>query len=142
MTISSPAPARTQENSARPHTTMRNLARLINPLVVRFAGTRLMPLYGVIEHVGRRSGKHFHTPVVVRATPDGFTVPMPYGEATDWYRNICAASGCVIRWKGRDYQVSDPQLVDKPAQNAPEFGSMRAMLSRVGIDHAVRLRRV
>ena len=40
MTISSPAPARTQENSARPHTTMRNLARLINPLVVRFAGTQ------------------------------------------------------------------------------------------------------
>jgi hypothetical protein len=57
-------------------------ARLLNSLVLRFAGTRFFPLYGVIEHRGRRSGRIFHTPVVVRPLADGFVVPMPWGERT------------------------------------------------------------
>ncbi|MBV9597097.1 MAG: hypothetical protein JOZ87_09540 [Chloroflexi bacterium] len=59
--------------------------RLFNKPVLRLAGTRWMPLYGVLEHRGRRSGTLFRTPVVVRPTPDGFVVPMPWGETTDWY---------------------------------------------------------
>ena len=54
--------------------------RLFNPLALELAGTRLLPLYGVLEHRGRRSGKTFRTPVVVRPTADGFVVPMPWGE--------------------------------------------------------------
>jgi hypothetical protein len=58
-------------------------ARVFNSLVLLFAGTRFFPLYGVIEHRGRRSGRIFHTPVVVRPVADGFVVPMPWGERTD-----------------------------------------------------------
>jgi hypothetical protein len=32
-------------------------ARLLNSVVLRFAGTPLVPLYGVIEHRGHRSGQ-------------------------------------------------------------------------------------
>src|SRR5262245_47805752 len=81
----------------------RSLTRLFNPLVLLLAGTPFLPLYGVITHHGRRSGRTFRTPVVVRPTADGFVVPMPWGERTDWYRNVRAAGACVIRWKGRDY---------------------------------------
>src|SRR6478672_10189303 len=88
---------------------IRAAAKLFNPLVLAFAGTRLMPLYGVLEHRGRRSGKTFHTPVVVRPISDGFLVPMPWGETTDWYRNVRAAGECVIRWKGRDYRMAQPE---------------------------------
>ena len=58
-------------------------ARLFNSLLSRFAGRRFFPLYGVIEHRGRRSGRIFHTVVVVRPVAEGFVVPMPWGERTD-----------------------------------------------------------
>jgi deazaflavin-dependent oxidoreductase (nitroreductase family) len=120
---------------------MRSAARFFNVFISRFAGTRWMPLYGVITHQGRRSGRVFHTPVVVRPTTDGFMVPMPWGEGTDWFRNVRAAGGCVIRWKGRDYHVEQPEVLDL-AQAAAAFGAFqRRMMARFGIKQALRLRR-
>jgi deazaflavin-dependent oxidoreductase (nitroreductase family) len=121
---------------------IRGLGRVFNPLVLLLAGTRFLPLYGVIEHRGRRSGKVFHTPVVVRPTSDGFIVPMPWGEGTDWFRNVRKAGECVIRWKGRDYNLAQPEVLDAAsAAVTPAFSRpQRAMLSRLGINQALRLR--
>src|SRR5919197_4618359 len=114
-------------------------SRLFNPLVLLLAGTRLLPLYGVIEHRGRHSGKAYRTPVVVRPTGDGFMVPMPWGERTDWYRNVRAAGECVIRWKGREYPVVQPEVIDAAAA-ATAFGAFeRVFISRLGIEHCLRL---
>jgi deazaflavin-dependent oxidoreductase (nitroreductase family) len=99
-----------------------------------------MPLYGIITHRGRRSGKTFRTPVVVRPTPEGFVVPMPWGEGTDWCRNIRAAGGCVIRWKGRDYAMVEPSVVDV-SDVGPAFDAMqRRGMERFGIRHCLVLR--
>ena len=118
---------------------MRRAARIFNPVVNLLAGTRLLPLYGVIQHRGRRSGNTFRTPVVVRPAPDGFVVPMPWGEGTDWFRNVRAASGCVIRWKGRDYVMVDPEVLDTQAAQASFPPAMRAGMARFGIKQALRL---
>jgi len=113
---------------------------LFTRLVLRLAGGRLTPLYGVIEHRGRRSGEMFRTPVVARPTLDGFIVPMPLGEGTDWYRSVRAAGGCTIRWKGRDYPVGEPVVLSGDEARA-EFGRFQAaMMGRLGIEQAVRLR--
>jgi deazaflavin-dependent oxidoreductase (nitroreductase family) len=115
-------------------------ARIFNPLVLRLAGTRWLPLYGVIEHRGRRSGRVFHTPVVVRPIADAFIIPMPYGESTDWYRNVRAANGCRLLWNGRDYWLSDPQVVD-PARVEQAFSRFqRRLMPRLGIRQCLRLR--
>ena len=104
------------------------------------AGTPLFPLYGVIEHRGRRTGKLFRTPVVVRATGDGFVIPLPWGGRTDWCRNVRAAGGCVIRWKGRDYSLVRPELIDDPDAARAPFGTLqRAAMARIGISHCLRL---
>jgi deazaflavin-dependent oxidoreductase (nitroreductase family) len=133
-----PSPAGTAP--ARAPSIVRRATRLFNPLVLAGAGTRLLPLYGVIEHHGRRSGKIYHTPVVVRPTREGFIVPMPWGESTDWYRNVRAAGECVIRWKGRAYPVGPPELIDDPAAVRPSFGAFaRAAMTRFGIKQWVRL---
>src|SRR5439155_12386371 len=114
--------------------------RLFNPLVLALAGTRLLPLYGVIEHRGRRSGKAFRTPVVVRPTADGFVVPMPWGERTDWYRNVRAAGECVIRLKGRDFALVQPELVEAADPESAFSALLRALMTRLGITHGLRLR--
>jgi deazaflavin-dependent oxidoreductase (nitroreductase family) len=125
--------------NARPRNVVFSLGRIFNPVVMLLAGTRLLPLYGVIHHRGRRSGKQFRTPVVVRPTTGGFIVPMPWGETTDWYRNVRAAGGCTIRWKGRDYDLVDPQVLDTDSA-APDFdGFARAGMKRFGIKKVVRL---
>jgi deazaflavin-dependent oxidoreductase (nitroreductase family) len=110
-------------------------------LALLLAGTRFLPLYGVIEHRGRHTGKPFRTPVVVRPTGDGFVVPMPWGTRTDWYRNVRAAGACVIRWKGRDYPLVQPDVIADPAAAGARFGAFeRAMMPRLGITHFLRLR--
>jgi deazaflavin-dependent oxidoreductase (nitroreductase family) len=117
----------------------KTLTHLFNPLVMLLAGTRLLPLYGVIHHRGRKSGKPFTTPVVVRPTPDGFIVPMPWGEGTDWFRNVRAAGGCQIRWKGRDYTLVQPEVIDSATAGAA-FGSVqRGALARFGITQCLQL---
>jgi deazaflavin-dependent oxidoreductase (nitroreductase family) len=125
----------------RAHAAVRSAARVVNPLVLSLAGTRLLPLYGVLEHRGRRSGKAYRTPVVVRPTSDGFIVPMPWGESTDWYRNVRAAGECVIRWKGRGYRMVQPELIDEEAAARASFSAFeRTMMTRLGIEHWLRLR--
>jgi deazaflavin-dependent oxidoreductase (nitroreductase family) len=130
------APARRRTNP------ILGLSRLFNPVAMRLAGTPLLPLYGVIQHVGRRSRKVYRTPVVVRPTRDGFVVPMPWGEGTDWYRNVRAAGECVIRWRGREFVLSDPQVIDATsAAGLVDFNSIqRAGMRRFGIKQCLRLR--
>ena len=135
--MSTAAPAAKQ----RQHGTLLGATRLFNPVVLLLAGTRLLPLYGVLEHRGRRSGKTFRTPVVVRPTDDGFIVPMPWGERTDWYRNVRAAGECVIRWKGRDYALAEPEVMDAAAASGAFSAAQLKLMPRLGITQCLRLHR-
>src|SRR5258708_1484790 len=126
MTIANSAPAR------HPQSGMLSLSRVFNRVILPLAGTRLMPLYGILEHRGRKSGKTFRTPVVVRPTSDGFIVPMPWGEGTDWFRNVSAAGGCAIVWKGRPYQLSQPEVIDAADAGAAFGGLQRSAMQRFG----------
>ncbi len=62
--------------------------------------------------MGRRSGRKYATPVVAAATDEGFVIPLPYGENIDWLRNVLAAGGCTIDWRGESYEVTEPDIVD------------------------------
>ena len=119
-----------------------SLSHVFKPLVLRFAGTSIFPLYGVLEHRGRRSGTLFHTPVVVRPTHDGFVVPMPWGETTDWYRNVRAAGECRMRWKGRDYLLDRPEVLDTATARDEFSGFQRMAMKRLGIARSLRLHTV
>jgi deazaflavin-dependent oxidoreductase (nitroreductase family) len=121
---------------------LRKIVKVLNPLVLKLAGTRWLPLYGVIEHRGRSSGKVYHTPVVVRPARDGFIVPMPWGERTDWYRNVKAAGECGVRWKGRNYRMSRPELITADAARGSFSAFQRAVSARVGITHYLHLHRL
>jgi deazaflavin-dependent oxidoreductase (nitroreductase family) len=136
MTMSGEKPAA----APRSHGLVLSLTRLFNPLVVRLAGSRLLPIYGLLRHRGRRSGKDFRIPVIVQRTSDGFIVPMPWGESTDWYRNVRAAGACVIRWKGHDYSLVQPEVIDA-ARVKTGFGApARAFMNGLGISQCLRLR--
>ncbi|UPV73658.1 nitroreductase family deazaflavin-dependent oxidoreductase [Halorussus limi] len=102
--------------------------RVLNPFAMRFAGRPLSP-YGLVRHVGRRSGRRYDTPVLVSEVGDRFVVPLPYGTGTDWYRNVRAADECVVVYGGRAYRAECPRLVD-PAAVPEAFPAWQERLIR------------
>ena len=78
------------------------------------AGRRFFPLWAVVHHVGRKTGRALTMPVAVRATPELFIVVLPWGPGTNWARNVLAAGGCVVRWKGADHRTTRPEVVGRP----------------------------
>jgi deazaflavin-dependent oxidoreductase (nitroreductase family) len=87
------------------------LVKLTSPLARQLAGRRWLPLWAVVRHRGRRTGREYSIPVAVLVTPDTFVIGLPWGPDTNWAQNVLAAKGCTIRWKAVDYRVTDPQLV-------------------------------
>jgi deazaflavin-dependent oxidoreductase (nitroreductase family) len=90
-----------------------NLA-VTNRITGRFAGW--LPLFGIITHVGRKSGKLYHTPVNVFRTPDGFAIALTYSRESEWVKNVIAAAGCELQTGGRHYRLSDPTIVHDPTR--------------------------
>jgi deazaflavin-dependent oxidoreductase (nitroreductase family) len=87
--------------------------RFLNPVMLRMAGRRNW--YAArLEHVGRRSGRRYATPVVAQPVRAGFAVPLPYGTDVDWLRNLRAAGGGWLEVGGRRYPVTDPRVVATP----------------------------
>ena len=124
---------------------MRRLIALIShitsPVTVRIARSGIVPFWGVVEHRGRRSGKSYRTPVAIRSTPDGFVLPLPFGERVDWCRNLLAGGGGIVHWRGVDYAVVQPEIIDE-ASAARSFNAyMRVVLRAFRVKRAIRLRR-
>jgi deazaflavin-dependent oxidoreductase (nitroreductase family) len=90
---------------------MHRLAVGVGPVGRPLAGTRWLPLYAILRHTGRKSGKQYAIPIVAFRSPDGFLIPLPFGDATQWMRNLFAADGW-IRWRAREYRVGRPQLIN------------------------------
>lgn len=107
-----------------------------------FAGRRWFPMWGVLHHRGRRSGRDLAVPVAVLARPDGFVIPLLFGPGTNWVRNVQAAGGCVLRWRGVDHRTTRPELIGH-AQARAYFGrfAWRASETLVGPESFLLLRR-
>jgi deazaflavin-dependent oxidoreductase (nitroreductase family) len=104
------------------------------------AGRRLLPLYAVIEHHGRKSGATYRTPIVARRTDGGFVLPVPFGPNTNWVRNVLAAGEATITWKGGSHPVTAPRLVDLAAATPSLSGFMRRGATRFGITDWLEVR--
>ena len=117
------------------------LARASGPLTVPIARTGLISIWGVVKHRGRRSGKTYATPIALRPTTDGFVLPLPWGEGTDWCRNVRAAGGGVIVWRGTEYDVTDPKIVDVAEALSAFSAVLRPIVRMTGIKTFLRVRR-
>ena len=120
---------------------IRAIARPFGPIARRMAGTRVFPLWGIVRHTGRTSGKLYATPVVVRPTADGFMIPLPFGDATQWAKNLFAAGGGSIRFAGREYPVAEPRIIDLETAAAQLPLPIRFVSSRLGLRHWVIVRK-
>ncbi|WP_435178281.1 nitroreductase family deazaflavin-dependent oxidoreductase [Halorussus sp. AFM4] len=114
--------------------------RFLNPAAMRLAGRRGVP-YGIVRHVGRRSGRRYDTPVLVGTHGDRFVVPLPYGTDADWYRNVRAADECVVVYGGRAYRAESPRLVTPAAASGAFPAWQRRLIEGAGADRYLRMDR-
>jgi deazaflavin-dependent oxidoreductase (nitroreductase family) len=126
----------------QPHPVLYRVVRAVSPLMRPLAGRRFFPLWAVLHHRGRRSGREYAVPVGVRTAPNGFYyVALPFGEQTQWTQNVVAAGGCTLRWRGEDLVVNEPTVVGVD-EAAAAFPSMQRWIMRtVGVTRVLRLRR-
>jgi len=112
MSLTHPTPVRP---SWFVRTVMRPMTGVLNPLVRKVAGRKHLKMAAQIHHRGRRSGELYVTPASAPLEGDAFWIPLTFGTGSDWCRNVLAAGGCTIRWKGVDYEATRPVVVDRAA---------------------------
>jgi deazaflavin-dependent oxidoreductase (nitroreductase family) len=99
--------------------------RVINPITRRFAGW--LPGFGIVTHVGRRSGRVYRTPINVFRRGEHYIFALTYGPQVNWVQNVLTAGQCELTTRGRKVRLEHPSLVvDHGAESVPV--PVRAML--------------
>ena len=102
-----------------------------NRITSLFAGW--LPGFGILTHVGRRSGKVYRTPVNVFRASDGFIIALTYSSQSEWVKNVLAAGGCELKTRRKKYQLSAPNVVRDPTRRQFPL-PVRVVLRIVGAD--------
>jgi deazaflavin-dependent oxidoreductase (nitroreductase family) len=120
---------------------LRWLVRVGRPLALRSAG-KAGSSTSVVRHVGRKSGREYQTPVVAVEHDDSFLIALPYGERTDWLKNVLAKGSATFVTGGRTYQVDEPEVI--PMADATTYfrPKEQRMHRQFGVGTALRVRRV
>jgi len=107
-----------------------------NRITGRFAAR--LPGFGILTHVGRKSGRLYRTPVNVFRAPEGFLIALTYGRDSEWVKNVLAVDGCQLKTRRVLYQFSAPTIVHDPTRRRfPLF--VRMMLGIIGVNDFMQL---
>jgi deazaflavin-dependent oxidoreductase (nitroreductase family) len=112
-----------------------NLA-VTNRITSRFANR--LPGFGILTHVGRKSGRLYRTPVNVFRAPDGFLIALTYGRDSEWVRNVVSAGGCQLETRRVFYQLSAPTVVHDPTRRRFPL-PVRMILGIIGANDFMQL---
>jgi len=107
-----------------------------NRITSLFAGW--LPGFGILTHVGRKSGKIYRTPVNVFRVPNGFTIALTYSSQSEWVKNVLAAGACELKTRGKKYHLSAPIVVRDPTRRRFPI-PVRLVLRIVGADEYMEL---
>jgi deazaflavin-dependent oxidoreductase (nitroreductase family) len=112
---------------------------VLNPAMMYLAGRRHW-YAAVMRHTGRRSGRHYATPVVADRVANGFIVPLPYGTYVDWLRNVQASGAAAVSVGGHTYDVVEPEIIDS-ATACPQLSPGRQRVFQAfGVKKFVKLK--
>jgi len=109
---------------------------ITNRITSRFAAR--LPGFGILTHVGRKSGRLYRTPVNVFRAPEGFLIALTYGRESEWVKNVVAAGGCKLETRHVLYLLSAPTIVHDPTRRRfPLF--VRIVLGVIGANDYMQL---
>lgn len=73
----------------------------------------------VVNHVGRSSGRQYHTPLDGFEVDDTYLFILVYGSGSDWVRNILASGGATLETGDEILELASPRVL--PAEKAREI---------------------
>ncbi len=66
---------------------------------------RWLPPFAIVNHLGRRSGRRYRTPILAFRTESGFVFALTYGLDVDWVRNLMASDSGRLEYKGDETPI-------------------------------------
>jgi deazaflavin-dependent oxidoreductase (nitroreductase family) len=110
--------------------------RFTNHLTRHIAGWA--PGFGLVEHVGRRTGRRYETPVNVFIRQGRYVVALTYGEC-EWVRNVLAADECAMRTRRHRVELANPERVHDPSRHLAPIPA-RWILKLMHVEDFIALR--
>jgi deazaflavin-dependent oxidoreductase (nitroreductase family) len=121
---------------------LRPLIGKVNPRIARLAGTRWSPTFSLLKHRGHRSGQIYSTPVSALPRGGFFWIGLAFGEEAGWMRNVMAAGECELRYRGADYRLVEPVVLERSAARSQLPAMLRIAGPVVGIHKVLRMRAI
>ena len=98
-----------------------------------------LPWFGVVEHVGRRSGTVRRAPLNAFHRGGGrWVIALTYGPDAQWMRNVMAAGGCRLYSQGSWHALAHPRRFADPKRRAVPW-LVRLPLALLRVDQFVEL---
>jgi deazaflavin-dependent oxidoreductase (nitroreductase family) len=104
--------------------------KYVNPVVKKLA--RFLPSFAVIEHRGRKSGKHYETVVNAHRKGNTLAVILGHGKA-DWVKNVLAAGEADMHLFRRDVHIVNPRVVSAGTDDPALPAVARRAAHRMGV---------
>ena len=120
---------------------LRQLTKVTRPLALRSAGKQGSST-SVVRHVGRKTGRSYETPVVAVDHDGTVYIALPYGERTDWLKNVLATGSATVMSGGDRYDVDRPEVIPM-AEATGFFGAKEQRLHRrFGVETCLQVHRI
>jgi deazaflavin-dependent oxidoreductase (nitroreductase family) len=97
-----------------------------------------LPGFGIVIHLGRRSGREYRTPVNAFHRGDEYVFALTYGPG-DWVKNVEAAGGCTMQARGRTVRLTSPRRFTDPTRS-PVPPAVRPILRLIDVDEFLAMR--
>lgn len=101
------------------------------PFATALAGRRLFPLWAIVHHRGRKTGKEYAVPIALIPTrsEDILLIGLPWGIQTNWAQNVISAGGATVTWKGSEHAVTGPRIIGTEEAAALAKGPVRRLVA-------------
>ena len=67
----------------------------------------------VLTHLGRASGRTYHTPLDAHRVDGGYIFILVYGARSDWVRNVLQAGHARLLIDGDEVNLTHPRVIDE-----------------------------
>ena len=121
---------------------IRPLTRIFNPWIERVAGGRFFPMFSLLHHRGHKSGRLYATPVTALPHDGSFWLGLAFGTSSGWARNVLAAGECDLRYRGVDYHLVEPEVLEIADVRSQLSFIERAFPRLVGAHQVLRMRAI
>ena len=119
---------------------LRKLTHVTRPLALRSAG-KAGSNTSIVRHVGRRSGKAYETPIVAVGHEEDIFIALPYGDRTDWLKNVLASGSAEVVIQGEGFPVDHPEIVAMKEATGYFRSKEQRLHRRFRVESALRLHR-